>query len=230
MHCRWECIRHNLYKSNSGQYHICGEKCDRASFPSWVCPISQMNIKSRRTVALRHNALESYENSIFSLVWMLVMNGQREKLHKSALITLEQREYDDCHSAFGVLECIRSMYHKLTSSFHPYTWVSLLGDKSVELRFELNKLAAGLHSVYQMKWMSSIRCNHSLKDITWVLARIIADGLLLRQNIVVFDRNYLLMSALPPRKKKRCRIRKAIFAHFRTTSNWTVIREIFKKV
>ena len=226
----WECIRHNLYKSTSGEYHICGEKCDRASFPSWVCPVSRMNIKSRRIVTLRHNAIVSYENSIFSLLWMQIMNGEREKLHKSALIRIEDCEYEDCHSAFGVLECIRSRYHKLTSSYHPYSWVSLLDDNSSSLRFELNKLAGGLHSMYQMKWMSSVRCNHSLTNITRVVARIVADGLLLRQNIVLFDRNYLLMSALPPAiRTKRCRIRKAILEHLRTTSDWVDIRSIFRR-
>jgi hypothetical protein len=216
----WVKLRHHFYKSHDGEYHVCGDSCDRVTRLNSKCPISNQHVGRSKCVPLTYERCKQTE--IFSMVWNEIMNGRRNKLHKKVLRTLSKRSYEG--SSFEVLLKVREEYHELTQSYFPFTWERVLKAPNRLLAQEIEKLAVVVDTLYKSK---IVNLSHHKYELTVMhLVRIIVEGVRLRQNIVMFYRNYFLLSALPPSLVERSQLRTSLLRSLRTSAQWRDIHRI----
>jgi len=215
---KWTELRHHFYKSSRGEYHVCGRSCDRTTSSSTICPVSKQCVRRKSDACIAPRVRQTKLNSIFSILWDFVMNGKRERLHKQALAKLRNGVYGS--SSFETLVCVQREYHALTKSYYPYTWPEVLRHT---IASQIQTLALMILRLYRTK--STGLSGYNLKSGAVELAYIISQGLTMN-NAVIFDRNYFMLSALPPLENTRSTIRNKIMNFIRTSPGWNTIRSI----
>ena len=118
------------------------------------------------------------------------------------------------------LVCVQREYHALTKSYYPYTWPEVLRHT---IASQIQTLALMILRLYRTK--STGLSGYNLKSGAVELAYIISQGLTMN-NAVIFDRNYFMLSALPPLENTRSTIRNKIMNFIRTSPGWNTIRSI----
>lgn len=160
-------------------------------------------------------------NGLFSIIWESIMDGRRASLHLKAMRTLRTRTYNQ--SSFETLVAVERDYHELTKSHYPYTWPEILR-RNVAL--QVQTLAATIYSLYRTK--SSGLSSYNLKKGVMELAHIISEGLTIN-NAIIFDKNYFMLSTLPPLENVRAPIRTNILNFIRTSAVWFDIRSVTQR-
>lgn len=216
---RWVKIRENFYKSDEGKYHICGRHCDKVPLIGCRCPVSGMVIRKTHGVSVRALSTHAKRNGIYSVLWESIMDGTREKLHNKVVTRLKSRKFArrGATSSLEMLLLIESEYHKLNRSYAPFCW-SLFKSRPNLISECVDEIAHLIEMIYANRSLNLV--NFDFKETIRNLARIISEGVLLRQNIVMFPRNYMWVSLLPPPKDIRSSIRTKLLRLLRTSSSW----------
>ena len=216
---QWVKIRENFYKSDEGKYHICGRHCDKVPLMGCRCPISGMVIRKSHNVSVRAMSNHSKRNTIYSVLWESIMDGTRDKLHKQVITRLKSRKFSRRGSlcSLEMLLLLESEYHRLNKSYAPFCWPLLRSQPNV-VSVSVDKIASLIEMIYANRSLNLV--NFDFRETVRNLARIISEGVMLRQNIVMFPRNYLWVSLLPPPKDIRSSIRTKLLRLLRTSSSW----------
>lgn len=215
---RWKKLRHQFYKSDLGKYHVCGRSCDQTTNFSGKCPISNEYAHSRGDTCIPPRIVATKKNLIFTILWERIMDGTRKAIHLGALRSLSRVSF--VGSSFEALVQIQRQYHAITKSHAPFTWPYLQRAKLAEM---VQMFADIINDLYQTR---TIRfSSYDFKGGVFHLAHIMSEGLSI-QRVVIFDRNYMMLSALPPLRVSRSPIRTHIHKIIRQSKLWYDIRSM----